>query len=470
MPAKPLLFSLAAAWLLAGCSMAPKLEITPPELPEASTLPVKGSEASAIDARWWEGFGDARLNALVEEALAHNDDLKIAASNVALARASLGFSRADRYPTLDAGASAYRQKTSGESLSPFSGVIYNNFEFSASASYEFDFWGKYKNLELAARSELIATEADRETVRIGLVGSVTELYFNLVSQQRQIAVTAEAVEAYRESYDYRRRQFEHGVIDALTLEQSRALYAGAKVSLATLKESRLLSANALGILLGRTPKALLDTKVETVGQLPRPLQIPAGLTSGLLEQRPDIRAAEARLRSANAAIGVAKAAYFPNISLTGTAGYGSTEFDRLMTSGAQMWGFGPTLYVPLLDFGRIRSNVEKAEAEKERAVTAYAKTVRNAFKEVYDALAKIGATQEKLEAQQEADEALERVLLLTQSRFERGYVTYLEVVEAKWNLLASRTNVIALNADLIANQVTLYKALGGGWKPAERPE
>jgi multidrug efflux system outer membrane protein len=467
MPIKPLLASAAALWLLAGCSMAPNPEITPPALPDANGAAAVNAASAVLDARWWEGFRDDTLNALIEEALQHNDDLKIAASRVAQSAASLGFSRAERYPTIDAGASAYRQQTSGESLSPFSGFTYNSFDLSVSAAYEFDFWGKYKNLEASARAQLIATEADRETVRIGLVSSVAELYFNLVSLQRQITVTEATVQAYKESYEYRSRQFSHGVIDALTLQQSHALYASAKVALAGLREERILAENALGILLGRSPKAMLSSAYKTAAVLPEPLAVPSDLTSKLLERRPDILAAEARLRSANAAIGVAKAAYFPTISLTGTAGYSSTEFDTLVNSSAQFWGFGPSLYVPLLDFGRIKSSIEEAEAKKDEAVTVYAQTVRTAFKEVYDALAKVRAAGEKMAAQQEVNGALEKVLTLSQRRFDSGYGTYLEVIEAKRALLASRLDLIQLESALITNQVTLYKALGGGWK---RPE
>ncbi|MBU1641842.1 TolC family protein, partial [bacterium] len=199
--------------------------------------------------------------------------------------------------------------------------------------------------------------------------------------------------------------------------------------------------------------------------LPQPLIIPANMASNLLQQRPDIRSAEERLRAANAVIGVAKAEYFPSISLTGTAGLQSTELSTLMRSSAGMWGFGPSLNVPLLDFGRIENSVKIAEAQKDAALITYGKTVKNAFKEVYDILKKIEISRDKLIAQNEATEALEKVLVLTQKRFNSGYGTYLEVVAAKRALLTSRTNKIALNSELIVNQVTLYKVLGGGWKP-----
>jgi multidrug efflux system outer membrane protein len=457
-----LLLSLAVILLASGCSMAPKLEVKTPALPESTS---EANTTVSIDAKWWEQFGDARLDALIEEALANNDDLKLAMSSVAQARASLGLSEAERYPSVNAAASAYRQKTSGESLSPFAGVIYNSFGLSASVAYEFDFWGKYKNAKEAAWSELLASEADRETVRITLVSSVAEFYFNLIALHEQIKVTDETVNAFRESYEYRSRQFDHGVIDALTLEEAHALYANAKLSLASLQEIEIVTESALAILLGHSPKAIFGDTIGVEAALPRPLVIPANMASDLLQQRPDIRSAQERLRAANAAIGVAKADYFPSISLTGTAGFQSTELSTLLRSSAGMWGFGPSLNVPLLDFGRIKNSVKIAEAQKDAALITYGKTVKNAFKEVYDILKKIEISQDKLIAQNEATEALEKVLVLTQKRFDSGYGTYLEVVTAKRALLTSRTNRIALNSELVINQVTLYKVLGGGWKP-----
>jgi multidrug efflux system outer membrane protein len=455
---------MALLFLTSGCSMAPKLDLQTPELPASLE---DANATSKIDDKWWEAFGDVRLNTLIEEALSNNDDLKLAMSSVALARAALGLSEAERYPTLSAGASALRQKTSGESLSPFAGARFDTFNLSASAAYEFDFWGRYKNAEEAALSELLASEADRETVRISLVSSVAELYFTLVSLQRQIGVTEETLHAYKESYEYRLRQYAHEAIDALTLEQAHALYANAKLALASLQETKVLSESALAILLGKSPKALFEERTERETALPRALLIPANLSSRLLEQRPDIRASQERLRAANALIGVAKADYFPSISLTGSAGLQSTELGNLMNSSAKMWSFGPSISIPLFDFGRTKNRVKSAQEQKNSAMIGYGKTVKNAFKEVYDSLKKIETSRQKLRAQDEEKEALQQVFEISQKRFDSGYGTYLEVVEAKRGLLRSRVNMIALNAELIINQISLYKALGGGWRAAE---
>ncbi len=448
--------------LASGCSMAPKLDMQTLALPAS----IADTNASlAIDDKWWEAFGDAHLNSLVEEALLNNDDLKLALSSVAQARATLGLREAERYPDINAGASGLRQKTSGESLSPFAGVQYDTFSLSASAAYEFDFWGRYKNSEEAALSELLASEADKETIRISLVSSVAELYFNLVALQRQVNVTEETIHAYKESYTYRLNQYKHGVIDALTLEQAHALYANAKLTLASLQERKILSGSALAVLLGKSPKEIFEERIRLkTAVLPQPLTIPSGLDSNLLEQRPDIRASQERLAAANALIGVAKADYFPSISLTGSAGLQSTELGNLMRSSAGMWSFGPSISIPLFDFGRTENRVKSAEEQKTSAMISYAKTVKNAFKEVYDSLKKIEMSHEKIRAQNEATQALQKVFTISQKRFDSGYGTYLEVVDAKRGLLSSLINTISLDAELVINQITLYKALGGGWK------
>ena len=456
-----MLLSLSTLLMLGGCSMAPKLDMQTPSLPQSAR-----AQAPALSATWWKAYNDPKLESLIDEALQQSDDLKLAVANVSLARASLGLSSAERYPSVNAAASAYRQRMSEEGLS-YPGFIYNSFGLSATIGYEFDFWGKFKNSEDAAWSELLASEADKETLRISLISGVTELYIAQVALMQKIELTAKTVDAYRDSYEYRKREQRHGTVDPLTVEQARAQYANAQVMLASLKEARGLNANALGALLGRDPKAIFETPVEAPLRLPSALEIPEGVSSRLLERRPDIRAAEERLRASNALIGVARADYFPSISLTGSLGLQSVELDNLLKSSARTWGFGPALNVPLLDFGRVRSGVERAEAQKEAAQIQYAKSVKNAFKEVQDALQRIAHAGAQIEAQQQEVEALERVLELAQKRYASGYADYLNVLDAKRGLLAARIAMIDLDANLLNAQTLLYKALGGGWKMPE---
>ncbi|MGE4473235.1 MAG: efflux transporter outer membrane subunit [Sulfuricurvum sp.] len=453
---------LATALMLGGCSMAPNLQIQTPELPVQHTE--ENATAEIVTAEWWKGYNDPQLNTLIDEALRNSDDLKLAISNVNTAKALLGLSEAQRYPTLDASASANRQKTSEESISPLGGMVYNTYGISATLGYEHDLWGKLKNQENAALSEFTATQAERDTVRITLVSSVAEAYFNLVAIKRQIEITEQSVEAFKEGYEYRLRQHRFGEIDPMTAEQAHTLYANAKLSLEGLKESKSLNENALALLVGRTPKEMNERTFTTVKELPHPLNIPAGIPSDLLQRRPDIRSAEELLRAANANIGVAKAAYFPSISLTGNIGLESSELNRLMQNSAGVWGIGPSLNVPLFDFGRIKNQVAGAESKQESAQIQYVKSVKNAFKEVYDSLKKIESSKVKIAAQEEGRDAYVKLLDLSQTRYDAGYVDYLNVLEAKRGELDSQVNLVSLQVQMLANQITLYKALGGGWK------
>jgi multidrug efflux system outer membrane protein len=450
---------LSVIMLLGGCSMAPELEVKNPDLP-------KNVHASSykIDKQWWQGFKDPNLNKLIDDAQKQSDDLKLAIANVNLAKASLGLANAERYPDITAAADAYRQHTSAESLSPFSGFTYNSFGLSSTIGYEFDFWGKLANAEKEAWSRLLASEADKETAYITLVSGVAELYIIQVSLKQKIALLEETVVSYKESYEYRQREFRHGAINELVVEQSYALYANAQVTLASYKKAAALNENALALAIGYTPQQLVNERIHVPLQLPKAQSVPAGIHSDLLQRRPDILAAEERLRATNAQIGVAKANYFPSISLTGTLGLQSVELDKLLTSSAKTWGVGPSLNVPLLDFGRVESTVKSAEAEKEMAQIAYSKTVKQAFTEVYDALGQIKYSQVQLRAQEREVKSLEHLLALSEKQFKIGYGIYLDVLTAKRGLLNARIAMIDTNAELIIDQIVLFKALGGGWK------
>jgi len=460
---KSILFSLAAALMLGGCSFAPDLEPATPELPQRSQ-----TADFTVDTTWWNAFGDPQLSALIAEALAGSDDLKSALANVTLAKATLGLRSADRFPSIDAAASAYRQRTSEEGVSPMGGMVYNTFDLSVGVGYELDLWGKFKNAESAAWSELVATEADKEALRISLIGSVAELYIDQIALQRRYDLLEQTEGAYRESLDYRERELRHGAVDALTVERERALTANAQVMLASVEEAQQLNANALALMLGRDPKTLMLSRIEAPAALPQPLLIPAGIGSELMQRRPDIKAAEERLRSANASIGVARADYFPSISLTGSLGVQSSDLDNLFKSSARTWGFGPALSVPILDFGRVRSGVDAAEARKELAQIDYARSVKNAFKEVHDALGSIASLKTQSDAQSREVSSLETVLNLATKRFESGYGDYLDVLDAKRSLLSARIAAIDLDAALLKRQVQLYKALGGGWSAPQQ--
>lgn len=454
---------LASILLISGCSLTPHLEVKLPELPKEL---VKSETNTSIDATWWNAYNDSTLNALIEEALINNDDYKIAISKLGEAEALLGLKEAERYPNVNLSSSVNRQKTSGESNQPYAKAIYNTYQLSGSAGYELDLWGKLKNLRDASYSEYQATAADRDTVRLSLIAGVVETYINIISFNRQISLYEEKVNLYQDEYAYREKQYRFGEIDPLTFEQARSQIADIRLALEGIKESKQLSENTLALLIGRTPKSMREKGFVIGNEFPKPLKIPLIIPSEVLQQRPDIRSAEEHLRAANANIGAAKAAYFPSISLTGNIGVESSQLGNLFQNSATFWGIGPSVSVPLLDFGRINNQVKNVEEQKETSKIQYVKTVKNAFKEVYDSLKKIEASQKKLSAQEEVLTSKQKVVEISNIRYNTGYVDYLNVIDAKNKLLDAEQNKIILQAQRIVNQITLYKALGGGWEKA----
>ncbi|MCD6130143.1 MAG: efflux transporter outer membrane subunit [Deltaproteobacteria bacterium] len=458
---KTLILWISAILLLSSCSFTPKLSTLKMDLP--SKYDNKTAQKQIINVNWWKNFNDSNLNKLIEEALKNNDDLKLAVVRVEEAWAYLGLSKANLYPTINAAASGYRQKTSNETLPKDTGTIFNNFSLSSSVGYELDLWGKLRNQKKAALSSLLASEANREAVKLSLVSNVANIYFNLVSINKQLQIAEKSVKSFKETYKYRQKQCKYGVANELVAKQAKAQYANAKVLAESLKEAKVIQMSALSVLLGRSPKEIFENKFALNQALPEPVKIPAALPSSLLEDRPDIKVAEENLRAKNALIGVARAAYFPNISLTGLFGYNSENLSDLIQSSAKIWGVGPSATIPIFDFGRIKSNVKITEAEKKAALVQYTQTVKNAFKEVFDALKKVKISKQKLKAQKEEAEALKRTLYLSQKRFDNGYSSYLEVLDAQRGFLNARLNLARFNTEVITNEITLYKALGGGW-------
>ncbi|QER42255.1 efflux transporter outer membrane subunit [Thermodesulfobacterium sp. TA1] len=442
-----------------GCSLAPELK--KPEIPLPQSLRLENSTAILTD-RWWQNFNDPYLNQLVEEALKENDDLLIAQARVEQALATLGGLKAQLYPYVGYQGSAQRGRTS-EYSSPYGGQTDYLFSLSGLVSYELDLWGKLRNQEKAGLARLLSSKANQEALKISLISNVVSTYLNLISVNLQLKTAEEYTEKLRETYLYRQTQFQHGLVNELVVEQAKAEYESARLRVETLKNRRETLKTALSLLLGRTPKEIFEKDLLVQRELPLPLKPPSVLPSELLTRRPDIIAAEEALKAVNFEIGVAKAAYFPSISLTGALGYKSNELANLITHSASFWSLGASLVGPILDFGRTKSQIELKEAQKKEALYNYLKTVKTAFKEVYDALAAVEAAEKKLEAQKEQIASLEKVLTLSEKKFEQGLVDYLVVIDAQRSHLNAKLNLIQLQTDLLNAYVSLYKALGGGY-------
>jgi outer membrane protein, multidrug efflux system len=455
------LLSLAAVLFLGGCSLKPELNVPQIEQPKSA------QEALHVNKEWWKQFNDAKLNALVEEALLGSDDLKLSALKVLKARQTYGLSTSNELPTLNANASNTRQKTSDEAYSTKDkGAVYSDFAMNGTLSYEIDFWGRLSNQSESNWSLYLATQAARETVRNSLIHDVISAYFNLASLQARMKVLEQTAQAYKESYEFRSKQQKVGTISDLLANQALAQYNNAKASQNSLMESYALQKSALAILVGKSPQALFEA-LKTDATLPSALAIPQGVPSSLMENRPDIQESLENLKSKNALIGVEKAAYFPTISLTGSYGQQSDDLGNILKSSANRWSLGPSLSVPIFDFGRIKQRVSISETDLQSSLISYEQTVKKAYKEVHDALAKENLAQSRLAFQHEELKAYQKVLDLSTKRFNQGVANQLEVLDAQKGVLSSTLSVIATQQALLTDQAELFKALGGGWNEAE---
>lgn len=443
-----------------GCSFAPEIKRPEIELPSAISSDVLSMENQLQTSQWWRQFNDPLLDKLIQEAIRNNDDLMIAASRIEQAGALLGISSSELYPLITAGGSISRSDSSKEIRN--GGETKNAFTISSMVSYEIDLWGRLRNKKEADLRRLLATEAARDSLEISIISSVVSTYFNLIAIEKQINTAQEIMDRQRDIYEFRQKQFNYGITDELGLEQSRAEYESTRVLVETLNAQRENIRSSLSVLIGKSPKEIFEDKIEVSKELPDQIPLPFMASSELLLKRPDIIQAEENLRAANLEIAVARASYFPSISLTGSTGLQSNELNSLIQSSASFWNIGAILTGTVLDFGRTKNTVVLREAQKKEALIQYVKTVRTAFKEVYDGLRNLEQSIKRLTAQRSQLNSLERVITLAEKKYERGLTDYLTVLDSQRGYLNARLNLIRLQVEVINNHVFLYKAFG--WK------
>ncbi len=464
-----------AAASVAGCSFIPAH--VRPEAPvptrypgDASTVAPNGP--AAADIEWQRYFGDARLQRLIEAALQHNRDLRIAVLNIEQARAQYQVRRADELPIVNAGATALRQPKVGDNGSR--GSISSTYTAGLQiTSYEFDFFGRVRSLSQAQLAQYLGTEEARKTVQISLIASVANGWLGLLADDELLAVTRQTLATREESMKLTQLKFDHGASSELDLRQAESLLEGARVALAQQLRQRAQDENALALLLGQpvpadalpatTPTSDIATSALRETVLP---DLPAGLPSDLLNRRPDIRQAEQQLIAANANIGAARAAFFPRITLSTSIGGASTELSGLFKAGSFAWSFAPQLVVPIFDAGRNQANLDAAQVGRDIAVAQYERAVQSAFREVADTLAGRATLSEQLRAQQAQAKAEETRTRLADLRYRNGASSYLDVLDAERSLFTAQQAVVQAQAAERQNRVTLYKVLGGGWKDA----
>jgi len=448
--------------MLSGCMVGPDYRRPEVETPQSWRIAETDAKELA-NTSWWEQLNDPVLNGLIASALKENYDLKIAAARVEEFAGRYGFTRADLYPQVGAGAGYSRQRDSETGANPpASGYsfTYDTFQTTLNASWELDIWGRVRRSTEAARAELLASEEGRRAVILSLVSSVAAAYVNLRDLDRQLEISRNTAKARGESYGIFKQRFEGGIISEMELAQVKSQYDEALAAIPQVEKAITQQENGLCVLLGRNPGPI--QRGRTIDQLVLPT-VPAGLPSDLLARRPDIRQAEQNLIAANAVIGVAKAAYFPSISLTGFFGYASADLSDLFKGSSKVWQYSVPVSVPIFTAGKIAGQVKAAEAVQQQTLFIYQQAIQTAFREVDDALVDQLRTREQLLSQNNQLESLKKYYELALLRYDNGYTSYIEVLDAERSLFNVQLSYTQNQGVLFQALINLYKSMGGGW-------
>ncbi|MGO9424313.1 MAG: efflux transporter outer membrane subunit [Steroidobacteraceae bacterium] len=458
--------------LLAGCAVGPDYHRPPLDVPAQyrdATPAAAGAAEDAVsvgDSGWWEVYSDPDLQALLATAITNNYDVKIAVARIEEARAQLGSQRLNYLPQLSVDAAAGRTKASEYAELRGFPRIYNEAQVQILASYQIDLWGQLRRATEAARANLLASQYAKRAVAVTLVASVASAYFDLISLDSQLEITRHTVVDREKFLELTHAQHERGYGTGLDVATAEADLAAARATVPDLERRIAQTEDEISVLIGKNPGPVTRAHYgEAVPEAPpRP---PPGLPSRLLERRPDVAQAEQELVAANAQIGVAKAALFPNISLTGSAGSLSVPFNNLFSAPAAEWSAGVSLIQPLLSAQSNLYQVELADATKRAVLYQYEKTVQTAFQDVADALVAYTKYGEQEREQARQVDALRRAREIALARYRIGYASYFDVIQADRDLFAAQLALAQAYADNLSALVQLYSALGGGWQ--ERP-
>ena len=450
--------------VLCGCTLGPDYKRPQLELPAQYPEPAP-AEAQALAPQWWRLYSDKTLDGLVDTAQKANADVRLAAARVQEAEGALREARAALFPEVTGSYTYARSRVStvaSPPVPPGFPLIRPNHTLAASTNFELDFWGRFARASEAARANLFGAQYARDTVQLSLAGAITQAYFALRSLDAQLAVLENAIRVRRESLDIAQARLDAGLASELDVHQARGALYDALVQKRDAVRNRALVEHQLGLLTGKMDLKLASGELFALPLAPVP---PPGLPSALLERRPDIRQAEENLVTANAQIGIARAAMFPAITLTGVAGGQSAELGDLLTSGAKIWTVGFGLALPLFDAGRRAARVDQATARREQAVAGYQRAVETGFREVADALVNVEQSGDSEAELKERLDAARAALELSTLRYEKGYSPYLEVLDAQRNANDAELAYVRNRQARLAFSVDLMKALGGGWKP-----
>jgi multidrug efflux system outer membrane protein len=461
-----LVFLLAGA--AAGCTVGPDNKRPVVTVPDtyrgaAATESAAPDATSIGDQAWWDVFQDDSLRTLIRTALQQNLDLRIAATRILQAQAQLGITRADQFPTVDATAAASRNRAA-KTVAPVALDPYQNsdFELTATAAWEIDFWGKYRRATEAARASLLASEWGRRAVATSLVSQVASAYFELRAFDLQLEIASRTLASRRESLRLTEVAANGGATSLVDVRQAEQLVFNAAATIADLERQISQQENYISVLLGRNPSDIpRGASLEQQTHLP---EVPVGLPSALLERRPDIQQAEQLLVAANANIGIAKAAYFPQISLTGNGGVQSAALSDLFTKPAGLWFIGAGLTQPIFNAGRTRSRVALSKAQQEEAALAYQQAIQQSLREVSDALVGYRKGRDFREQQLLLNRAATDARRLADIRYRGGATSYLEVLDSDTRMFSAEIGVTQAELSELLSLVQVYRALGGGWQ------
>jgi multidrug efflux system outer membrane protein len=418
-------------------------------------------KASLGNEKWWNVFGDPQLQELIRKGLAQNYDVRVAAERIVQAQAQLRITNADQYPSLNGTSSFSSQRYAKGEMS--SDPVLTNFgKLGLSASWTPDFWGKYRRASEAARAQLLGYEWARRAVLDTVVSNIATAYFQLRTLDMQLEISKKALASRQESLKLTRTLEAGGNSSMLDVREAEQLVFASQAQITDLERQIEQEEDTISTLLGDTPHPI--ARGQSIDQQPLLPSVPTGVPSELLERRPDIQQAETALIAANAEIGVARAAYFPQISLTGAAGTDSNALSRLFTGPSFAWNYGPSLTVPIFDASRIRNNVRVSESEQRQAVLTYQQTIANAFRDISKALVAYRKYREYREHEAEIVTAAADALRLSKIRYEQGQSSYLDVLTNDRTYLSAQLDLTTAKQNELLSLVQVYDALGGGWQ------
>ena len=455
---------LLVSVLFAGCAVGPDFKDPVVGTPEAFRTTIMPAETTA-DLKWWELFDDPVLHTLVVTALENNRDLKIAASRIEQARATVGFTRADQFPRLDGQAGAYKgnYNSGSRSTTGTNSSVY----LDAPLSWEIDFWGKYRRATEAARAELTASDYGLKTLQLSLIANVATTYYQLLDFHQRLAVSRSTLDSRVKSLEIIQQRFDRGIIAEIDVNQAQIQKEIAQAAVPLYERAIAQTENRLSILLGRLPADIKTARDLTAQRVP-PI-IPVGVPSEILERRPDIAQAKYQLKAQTERIGAALALRFPSISLTGALGVASSEIGSITSEGG-VWSIGGQVLAPIIDFGKNKRRVEIEEEKTRQALFQYETVVLNAFREVEDALVEIATLRNELAATDRQQKAAKNANALSKERYDKGVSSYLEVLDTERTLFSVELQLSELQQQYLGAYVSLYKALGGGWLTREEQE